>query len=96
MGQLRQGRPRQSRNLPPRKLTVLRFERWKRGLSLQIVSTLTTIPLVTLSELERGNYAPKAADLEALGKLFRYEDPSVLLLEAMVVPMPAQPVHTNG
>ena len=80
------GRPRQSRNSAPRKLTFLRYERWRRGLSLNAVSNLTTIPLGSLSEIERGTMVPSDEDLESLGKLFGYEDPHVLLLEGVVVP----------
>ena len=84
------GRPRQSRNSAPRKLTVARYERWRRGLSLNTVSLATTIPLGSLSEIERGTMVPNDKDLEALGKLYGYDDAHALLLEAVVVPKLAE------
>jgi transcriptional regulator with XRE-family HTH domain len=78
------GRPRQSRNSQPRKLTVARFERWKRGLSLSTVSAVTTIPLDLLSEIERGERIPSRPDLEALARIYGYPDPDALLSEAVI------------
>jgi transcriptional regulator with XRE-family HTH domain len=80
------GRPRQSQNSAPRKFTVARYERERRGLSLSMVSRVTTIPLGSLSEIERGTMVPRDKDLEALAKLYGYEESSVLLLEFAIVP----------
>ena len=80
------GRPRRSVNSPPRTLTVLRVERLKRGFTLQVVSDITTIPLGSLSEIERGTMFPNDTDLAALARLFDYADPHALLREAHVVP----------
>jgi transcriptional regulator with XRE-family HTH domain len=80
------GRPRQSRNSAPQKLTVSRCERLRQGLSLHTVSGITGIPIGSLSEIERGTMVPNDQDLEALGRLYGYDDPHVLILEAIVVP----------
>lgn len=80
------GRPRQSHNSAPRKFTVARYERERRGLSLATVSRLTTIPLGSLSEIERGTMQPSDEDLASLARLFGYEDAHVLLLEFGIVP----------
>lgn len=77
------GRPRQRQNAPLSKLTVLRIERFKRGLSLRTVSTITTIPIYTLSDIERGTRVPSDADLNALARLYSYADPRALLREAV-------------
>jgi hypothetical protein len=78
------GRSRQSRNSPPRTLTIARFERWKRGLTLHAISAVTTIPLDILSEIERGERVPTNADLAALGRVYGYSDPRALLCEATI------------
>lgn len=79
------GRNRQSRNSPPRKLTVARFERWKRGLTLFAVSAITTIPIDVLSEIERGERRPTDQDISALARVYGYSDPDALLREAVIV-----------
>lgn len=56
---------------------MARFEREKRGLSLSTVSSLTTIPLSSLSEIERGSMKPSDKDLQSLGNLYGY--PNALL-----------------
>jgi transcriptional regulator with XRE-family HTH domain len=89
------GRPRKSRNSAPLKLTVARIERLRRGLSLQSVSTVTGIPLGSLSEMERGTMKPDEEDLKALGRLYDYTDPAGLLREAVVVPAEPKDVVTH-
>lgn len=64
-------------------MTNARVERWKRGLSLQAVSTLTTIPVNTLSDIERGEKIPNDADLQALAVMYGYVEPAALLREAV-------------
>lgn len=80
------GRPRKSHNSVPRKLTIARYERWRRGFSLADVSLATDIPLSALSEIERGTLVPSATDLQGLAQLYGYHDPQVLMREGVVVP----------
>jgi transcriptional regulator with XRE-family HTH domain len=82
------GRPRQSPNSPLPKLTVARIERLRRGLSLHTISTVTTIPIGTLSDIERGTRVPSDEDLAALARVYGYAEPRTLLREAVLVPVP--------
>jgi transcriptional regulator with XRE-family HTH domain len=74
------GRPRRSRNSPVRILTKARVLRWRRGLSLHAVCSLTAIPADVLSRIERGELPPSDADRLALARLYDTE-PDTLLLD---------------
>ena len=78
------GRPRESRNLPVKKVTLLRFERWKRGLSLRAVCLLTQIRIEALSAFERGTKIPSDDNLAALGRVYGYADSASLLHEVVI------------
>ncbi len=78
------GRPRQSKNHPPPRLTVARVVRHKLGLTLRVVSDLTTIPIYTLCRVERGAQRPNAVDLAALARVYGMPE-DVLLREAVLV-----------
>ena len=82
------GRPRRTYNLRPKKLTVALVERLRRGLSQVRVCDLTTthIPVQTIREIEQGHRVPTPEDLAALGALYGYADPSVLLHEVVLPP----------
>lgn len=78
------GRPRNSRNHPPKANTYLRYLRLQRGFRVSDVCAVTGIPYSTLCEIERGERLPKGDDLDALGRFFLYSPASALLREVTV------------
>jgi transcriptional regulator with XRE-family HTH domain len=82
------GRPRQARTTPPPAPRKLRLVRWLQGVSLPVLSAQTTIPISTLSRIERGETRPNEEDLNRLVAFFGI--PGDILLQEIDIEQPQE------